>query len=178
VVFARFIAVRWLSVVVVSLILPKRIERRLREESRRLGVTCKELVVEALSKFLNEPIDPQSRAEVHSTLSEKFMRDAEEFLKRCDYVQASEKAWGAASQMVKAVAAKEGREIRSHRELHEYLSSIVERTGDIELRRTWSAAGELHRNFYEAWLPSELVKGYIRDVKELIGKLRKLLESK
>jgi hypothetical protein len=42
------------------------------------------------------------------------MREAEEFLAKKDHVQASEKAWGAASQMVKAVAAREGKELRSH----------------------------------------------------------------
>jgi len=34
-----------------------------------------------------------------------------------DYVQASEKAWGAAAQIVKAVAAKAGKELRSRGDL-------------------------------------------------------------
>jgi predicted DNA-binding protein len=37
------------------IILPKRIEERLREESKRVGVPEEELVVEALSKALNDP---------------------------------------------------------------------------------------------------------------------------
>jgi non-ribosomal peptide synthetase component E (peptide arylation enzyme) len=36
------------------------------------------------------------------------LREAEGFLVKGDYVQASEKGWVAASQMVKAVAAKGG----------------------------------------------------------------------
>jgi hypothetical protein len=41
-------------------------------------------------------------------LPERYLGEAEELLARGDYVQASEKAWGAAAQIVKAVAAREG----------------------------------------------------------------------
>ena len=50
-------------------------------------------------------------------------------LARGDYVQASGKAWGAAAQMVKAVAAREGRELRSHAELWGYMDKLAERAG-------------------------------------------------
>ena len=55
------------------------------------------------------------------------MREAEDFLARKDYVQASEKAWVAASQMLKALAAKEGRELRSHAELWKYADELAEK---------------------------------------------------
>jgi len=53
-------------------------------------------------------LDPEARFEVHLELSERYLGEAEELLARGDYVQASEKAWGAAAQIVKAVAAREG----------------------------------------------------------------------
>jgi len=90
-----------------SIILPKRVEKRLKEEAEKTGVSEEELVLEALSKILNEPLDPETRVETHLKLSEKYMKDAEDFSLKKDYVQASEKAWGAASQIVKALAAKE-----------------------------------------------------------------------
>jgi len=34
----------------------------------------------------------------------------------------------------------------------------------------------LHQNFYENWLPPEMVKGNIEDVKKFVGKLRQLLK--
>ena len=46
--------------------------------------------------------------EVHLALSEKYLKEAEEFLEKGDYTQASEKVWGAASQIVRALAAKRG----------------------------------------------------------------------
>jgi len=78
---------------VISITLPKKIEKRLKEESERAGVSEEELVLEALSKFLNEPLDPETKVETHLKLSEKYMRDAEDFLSRKDYVQAFERAW-------------------------------------------------------------------------------------
>ncbi|RLF11135.1 MAG: hypothetical protein DRJ69_02240 [Thermoprotei archaeon] len=159
----------------VTIVLPDKALRSLKERAELEGKPLEELISESVFKTLDIR-DPQAKAELHLELCEKYMREAEELLARGDHVQASEKAWSAASQMVKALAAQEGRDLKSHRELHEYLASIVERTKDAELRKTWSAAGELHRNFYEAWLPQELVKGYLEDVKGFVDKLRKLLQ--
>jgi len=159
-----------------SIILPKKIEKRLKEESERTGVSEEEIILEALSKTLKEPIDPETKAEIHLKLSEKYMVDAEDFLKRGDYVQASEKAWGAASQIVKAIAVKEGKELRSHGELHKYIVKIVKENRDEEIRLLWQSAGMLHQNFYENWLPKEMVEGNIKDVKKFIEKLKQLLK--
>ena len=42
-------------------------------------------------------LDPESRIEIHLSLSDKYLREAEDLIKKGDYVQASEKAWDAAS---------------------------------------------------------------------------------
>ena len=163
------------NVVSLELFLPKRIAERLKKESERVGASEEELLVEVLSERFGEHIDPASEVEMHLRLSEKELMEAEELLRKGDYLQASEKAWGAAAQMVKAVAAREGRTIRSHGELHREVARIVKETGDEELRRLWQSAGMLHQNFYENWLPQEMVEGNIRDVKRFIEKLRQLL---
>ena len=165
------------NVVSLELFLPKRIAERLKKESERVGASEEELIVEVLSERFGEDIDPASEVEMHLRLSEKELMEAEELLRKGDYLQASEKAWGAAAQMVKAVAAREGRTIRSHGELHREVARIVKETGDEELRRLWQSAGMLHQNFYENWLPQEMVEGNIRDVKRFIEKLRQLLNN-
>ena len=137
-----------------------------------MGVSDEELILEALSEFLN--IDPETKAEAHIALSEKYAREMDEFLEKGDYVQASEKAWGAASQILKAVASKRGKELKSHGELHKFVSELREETGDQELRRLWQVATSLHQNFYENWLPEGIVRESIEDVKRFIGKLREL----
>jgi len=156
----------------VSITLPSKIEKRLREECERRGVSDEELILEALSEFLN--IDPETKAEAHIALSEKYAREMDEFLEKGDYVQASEKAWEAASQILKAVASKRGKELKSHGELHKFVSELREETGDQELRRLWQVATSLHQNFYENWLPEGIVRESIEDVKRFIGKLREL----
>jgi len=156
----------------ISITLPSKIERRLREECERRGASDEELILEALSEFLN--IDPETKAEAHISLSEKYAREMDEFLEKGDYVQASEKAWGAASQILKAVASKRGKELKSHGELHKFVSELREETGDQEIRRLWQVATSLHQNFYENWLPEGIVRESIEDVKRFIGKLREL----
>jgi len=159
----------------VLIVLPERIKKRLKEESEKIGVSEEELVLEALPRILNEPLDPETRVEVHLKLSEKYMKEAEEFLTKKDYTQASEKAWGAAAQIVKALAAKEGKEIRSHGELHKYVAKLSIERGDKEIMTLWFSATALHQNFYENWLPEEAVRSAIDNVKNFIEKLRRLL---
>jgi uncharacterized protein (UPF0332 family) len=160
---------------VLSLVLPKKIEKKLKEEVERTGISEEELIIEALSKFLNEPLDPETKAEIHLKLSEKYLRDAEEFLIKKDLVQASEKAWEAAAQIVKALAVKEGKELRSHGELYRYVAELSKEEGDREIMKFWFSATSLHQNFYENWFPEEAVRSAVEDVKNFIEKLRKFL---
>jgi len=110
-------------------------------------------------------------AEVHHRLARKYIREADELLAQGDYIQASEKGWGAAAQSIKAVALKRGLELRSHGELHKFVAKLAAETGEEELRRLWQSAGMLHQNFYENWLPKEMVAGNIEDVKKLMQRL-------
>jgi hypothetical protein len=45
------------------------------------------------------------------------------------------------------------------------------------VKRLWHAANVLHRNFYESWMTPKSVAAALEDVKLLVGKLRKLLQS-
>jgi len=156
-------------------VLSKKLFERLLEEARKRDMSVEELIAESLLKVLNISLDPSDKVELHLKLCEKYLREAEDFLSRKDYVQASEKGWGAATQIVKALAAKEGRELRSHGELHKEVIRIVKETGDDEIRLLWQSAIALHQNFYENWLPLEMVEKNIGDIKKLVEKLKKLL---
>ena len=155
----------------MSVILLEKVLKEVEKVSRREDALPEEIVGRAVIEFLKLN-DPETKAEIHENLSEKYMKDAEELMKKGDYVQASEKAWGAASQMVKAVAAKNGLELRSHGELHKFVSKISKERGDEEIRRLWRSAIVLHQNFYENCLPEDMVIDSIGDVKKLINKLR------
>jgi len=129
-----------------------------------------------LLRMLNTE-DPQIKAELHLKLCEKYMHEAEEFLAKKDYTQASEKAWGASSQIVKALAAKEGEELRSHASLWQYVDRLAEKLEDVELRHLWRTANVLHQNFYENWMPPREVELSIRDIKTFIEKLKVVMKS-
>ena len=153
----------------------KKLFEKLREEALKKDLSIEELVVEILSKVLNHPLDPIEKVELHLKLADKFLREAEEFLAKGDYVQASEKGWGVAAQMIKAIATKENLELRSHASLWEYLDKLAENLQDVELRRLWWTANNLHQYSYESWMTPRDVKYAIEDVKKFAEKLKKLL---
>jgi len=159
------------------LVLPERVVRRLREEGEKRGVSAEEVALEALLRGLNEEVDPVERAELYAALSEKYLREANELLAKGDYVQASEKLWGAAALVVKAVAASRGVSIASHGELFSFVRALGEEEGDPELRRLFSVASTLHQNFYEGWLSGDVVREYAEDVKQLVAELKRLLKA-
>jgi hypothetical protein len=155
--------------------LTKKLFEKLREEALKKDISMEELVAEILSKALNHTLDPSEKVELHLKLADRFLKEAEEFIAKGDYVQASEKGWGVAAQMVKAVAAKENLELRSHASLWEYLDKLAEKLQDVELRRLGWTANNLHQNFYENWMTPRDVKYAIEDVKKFVEKLKKLL---
>jgi len=112
---------------------------------------------------------------VHLALSEKYLKEAEEFLEKGDYTQASEKVRGAASQIVKALAAKRGKALRSH-ELHEFVSEIRRELKDPEISTLWLSANSLHQNFYENWLPEETVKDGMENVRKFVKRIKELIK--
>jgi HEPN domain-containing protein len=160
---------------VAQVIIAGSIYRRLKEEAERRGAAVDEVAVELLEAALGASLDPPERAEFHRGLAEKFLREAEELLARGDYVQASEKAWGAAAQIVKAVAAKKGKELKSHGDLWRFVLEVAGEND--ELRRLWHVANTLHQNFYEGWIPPEGVRRAVEDVKRFVGKMRELLDE-
>ena len=109
-------------------------------------------------------------------LNNKYLREAEDLIGKGDYVQASEKFWDAAAEIVKAVAANRKTEIRSHGDLHRFVARLKQELNDPELPRLFGLAGELHQNFYENWLPPETVVDYGEAVKQLVRKLKRLIE--
>lgn len=161
-------------VVSITVVLPEKALEALEKRSESEGKAVEELISEAVFKQLNID-DPEARAELHLKLCEKYMREAEEFLAKRDYVQASEKAWGAASQMIKAAAAMEGKELRSHAALWEYVDRLAEKLEDVELRHLWGRANNLHQNFYENWMPPREVELSVMDTKNFLEKLRKII---
>ena len=91
-----------------------------------------------------------------------------------DLRQASEKGWGAAAQMVKALAEQRGWQHNNHRLLYQIMGRIVNETGDREISTLFLAASGLHTNFYEDGFPGQMVRNGLQDVGRLLDKLEPL----
>jgi len=113
------------------------------------------------------------RTQDYLKLNNKYLKEAEALIKKGNYVQASEKFWGAAAEMVKAIAARRGIDIKSHGELYEFVSKLRDELREPEVPRLFSLASTLHQNFYENWLPPETVRDHGDAVRELVPRLKK-----
>ena len=107
--------------------------------------------------------------------SRQLLNQAQTELAAGDLRQASEKAWGAAAQMVSAIAEQRGWRHRAHELLFEVVDHLSDETGDEEIDRLFDVASALHVNFYENWYRARRVQRGIRDVEALLDKLEPLL---
>ena len=103
------------------------------------------------------------------------MVKAREELAAGDLEQASEKAWGASSLMVKAVADKRGLEHETHNHLFGVLRILVRESGDRGLRGLFHTANELHHNFYEHRFTAEEVADDIDEVEQFVEKVERFI---
>ena len=107
--------------------------------------------------------------------SREYLAKAFQELEAGDLTQAAEKGWGAASQMVKAVADQRGIEHRSHRAILFMAQELARETGDTELDTLFDAASILHRNFYEDTLDREGIENRLHRVEQFVDKVEQLL---
>ena len=109
-----------------------------------------------------------TRTDYHVETAAVFLARAQAYLADGDLLQASEKGWGAAAQMVKAVAEARGWDHSGHRQLHQAIRRLVEETGQPELQSHFSAANTLHRNFYDGFLEAREVRSNLEAVERLV----------
>lgn len=96
-------------------------------------------------------------------------------LAKGDYVQASEKLWGAAAQVVKAVAAKRGRALGMHRSLSQLVEELHQQHPSWGLIDAFAHANNLHVNFYEDHLTPGVICRGAEQVERFVARLRTLL---
>ncbi len=112
----------------------------------------------------------------YQSSSRQLLRQATEELFDGDVRQASKKGWGAAAQMIKAIADNRGWQHNSHHLLRRVVDRLVEETDDEEIFTLFGAASSLHINFYENWSSGVEVHAGLRDMERFLDKLEPLLE--
>ena len=112
---------------------------------------------------------PDEVAEEYIETSVRLLQQADAEFEKGDLLQASEKAWGAVSLYLKAMATQRGLPHRVHRELRLVAQHVVEETGQQRIRELFAIAESMHANYYEAWMPEAEVRAGIENVRELLG---------
>ena len=110
--------------------------------------------------------------------SRAFLEQAFLELEAGDLRQASEKGWGAAAQMVKAVAAERGWQHGTHRLLYGVMDRITVETQDVALRLGFESANTLHANFYEGTQGRDSVESYLHEVRTFVDTAEQLLNRR
>ena len=109
-----------------------------------------------------------TRTDYHTETATELLARAHADLADGDLLQASEKGWGAAAHMVKAVAEARGWEHGDLRELYRAIRWLVEETGQDELRDHFNAAIVLQMNFYDDFLPVATISFDLEAVERLV----------
>ena len=106
----------------------------------------------------------------YAAQAHEFLRRARTYLAAGDLHQASEKGWGAAAHMTKAVAAAQGWRYDKHRDFTIVLNGVWKLTGNVRVKELRGSANDLHGYFYERdeFLDADVISDDIDHVTELI----------
>ncbi len=115
------------------------------------------------------------RTTTYREQSRVLLAQAYEELEEGDLAQASEKGWGAAAQMLKAIADERGWTHDDPPELHSVMDRIYCETEDEELINLFCSAVFLGFGYCEGAFSAEYIKATLRDVEEFAQRSEGLL---
>ncbi len=106
----------------------------------------------------------------------EFLEKGRQYLAGGDLHQASEKGWGAAAHMAKAVAVAQGWQYDRHPDFSRVMNEASRLTGNDQLRDLRARANDLHGNYHERkrFLDAEAIGKDIDSIAELVGLLAPL----
>ena len=115
----------------------------------------------------------------HAAQAREFLARSREYFATGDLHQASEKGWGAAAHMAKAVAAAQGWEYETHADFSLVLNQARRVTGNDRLPGLRGIANDLHGNYYKRkrHIEADSVAEDIESVAELVEILAPLTDS-
>ena len=114
----------------------------------------------------------------YESQAREFLANSRNYLARGDLHQASEKGWGAAAHMAKAVAVTQGWEYEKHRDFVIVLNQARRLSDNPRLLDLRSRAETLHGNYYERKrrLDADIIAEDIESVAEMLAILAPLTE--
>ena len=119
----------------------------------------------------------KDRAEKHKAQSIHYWGNALHFIDAGDAEKASEFLWGSVTQALKAVAASNDIQLKSHNLLRSYAIALTKQLKDESIKDVFDLAQSLHSNFYETGLLMEDVAMAAEKVKVVVDKLLRLISE-
>ena len=112
----------------------------------------------------------------YETQAREFLAKGREYLAVGDLHQASEKGWGAAAHMAKAVAEAQGWTYDRHSDFSWVINQAFLKTGNDRLRELRGIPNDLHGNYYvrKRFLDAEIIGKDIESIAELLELLAPL----
>ncbi len=109
----------------------------------------------------------------HVGLAKEFLERSKGYLSDGDLHQASEKGWGAASHIAKAVAVKNNWPYEHHNQFDTVIVNARQRYRLPQLRNYGRAAHILHQNYYQhpSLLNADTIQEDIDEVENLVNAL-------
>ena len=127
-----------------------------------------------------EPFDhPDEAVADYRQQARQFLARSRQYLAEDDLHQASEKAWGAAAWMAKAVAERHGWKYDRHEHFNDIVNRARRLSGYADLSDLRSRANELHGYFYtrKVFLSSQDIGEGLDRIATLLDILEPLTES-
>ena len=97
---------------------------------------------------MTTPGDNHEEIADYESQAQEFLANSREFLAAGNLHQASEKGWGAAAHMAKAVATAQGWQYETHADFSEVMYQASQLAGNPRIQELRSIANELHHNYY------------------------------
>ena len=125
---------------------------------------------------MTTPGDNHEEIADYESQAQEFLANSRDFLAAGNLYQASEKGWGAAAHMAKAVATAQGWQYETHADFSEVMFQASQLANNPRIRHIRSVANELHHNYYrrKRHLNAEAIGADLEDVAELLEILHPL----
>ena len=122
------------------------------------------------------PVGSHQEIADYASQAREFLANSREFLAAGSLHQASEKGWGAAAHMAKAVAVAQGWQYETHSDFSEVMYQASQLANSPRIRQIRGIANELHHNYYrrKRHLNADAIREDLEEVAELLELLHPL----
>ena len=119
-------------------------------------------------------MEVRNRAEKYKNQSKRYFDNAIRLIEAGEAEKAGELLWGSLSQAIKAVAASNSRELRTHDDIRAYTLELTRKMEDEGIWYAFITAQFLHSRFYETGLNIEDVKLGAETIRRILDRLRSI----